>query len=268
MTKTHKTQHVAAVALGFAALLNACTPGASARSPVRPGDGREHGAPVKAGVERESLTRDLATLDETISASRNPDYDFSYPVFLELVARVDAHASQELRTRREALKRQILASPASASGLTRILTAICGQLKDGDSVVSTLQALSADQKSMAVRTVIVHHALGDLYERQLYSEIVRNRDVIREMVRGQLDRASPSHRELAGETAAALYEAFLAEHYLSEARDTSAWILSVKPYKNTYDRLIAAAERASATEEMKRLEAEMQRVNPGEAPLQ
>ncbi len=243
--------------------LNACSQRPYVSAPAASRESRREGL---TSAEEKSVKLDLMTLDEKISAARNPEYEFSYPELLELIARLDPIASNELQSRRAMLQREIIASPATASGLGRILAAICGQLKQGDAVVDTLEALTADQTSVAVRLVIINHALGDLYERRMYEEIVRNSDVIRQMARNRLERVRPP-TDAAEETSAVLYEAFLAMHRLSEAREISTWILSAKPTKDTYSRLIAAAERVSAGAEVQRLQTEAQRVEPdGAAP--
>ena len=224
--------------------------------------GAQSSAPsVVSTTQRSSGREGEAQLDSIISATRQPRAEIEYPELLLLLARLDRTDSGILRSRRLTLQRQILRAPGGAAASAQVFMAICGQLKDGDSAVATLQALPANAESAQVRLVILHHALGDLYYRQLYGEIVRNSDLIRDMILSYRRHPLPG-RESADEAAALLYEALLAQNQLAQAQEISTRTTSDSPHAKTYLKMIAAAARLSKDDEVSRLRAEAIRSVP------
>lgn len=206
-----------------------------------------------------ALVEYSAALERTIAACQTME-DVDYPSLLEIVARIERLDASFLRRHEAVTQREVLRAPATAVQCSRVLSAICGALVDADMMLDTLARLPADEDSMPARSTILGHALGDLYERKNYFELIRNRDVIVSMAayhaRGR--RNVPE----AIETAATLYEAYLAQGRVPWAEQMSAWMLSVSASTTTYDLLIAAAERLSKQDEVSRLRAQQRRLAP------
>jgi hypothetical protein len=200
-----------------------------------------------------------SVLEGTISAAHAGGYEAPYPELLELVARIDRLDANVLRTTRDLLRRQILASPAFSLEECRIFVAICNQLKDADTVVSTLQMLPATEASASVRANILNHALGDFYDRRLYAELVRNSDVLWGRIR-TLRHIEDQTPGATIETAAVLYEAFLAQEDLRHAREIANWAVSFRQDHNTYVALMKSAHRVGLESESERLSVEAHQV--------
>ena len=212
-----------------------------------------------------TLRRYKRTLDHLINASEDLKARVSFPEIEELVARIDQQDTNFLRARREPLKQAVLASPATSLECLRVLIVICSQLVDADTIIAITQELPADAKTAPLRSLIVHHFLGVMKGRQLYREIVRQRDVIQNMLvfdvthehlltTGRPPQMGPFDESVAQE-AGALYEALLGVRDNAGARRFADWITSLSPRKKTYEGLIEAAKRVEADSEVDRLEA-------------
>jgi hypothetical protein len=188
----------------------------------------------------------------------------SFPDIEMLVARIDRQDTNFLRTRRGTLVQMVLA-PAQSLESLRVLIAICSQIVDADTIIAITQELPADAETTRLRSLIVHHFLGVMKGRMLYREIVRQRDVIQDMLAFEVTHEHllttnrppqmGSFNDSVAEEAGALYEGLLGVGDHAEARRFADWITSVSPRETTYDGLIDAAETVAAGSEVDRLKA-------------
>jgi hypothetical protein len=204
-------------------------------------------------------------LDHLVSASEEVKARVSFPDIEMLVARIDRQDTNFLRSRRGTLVQTVLASPGQSLESLRVLIAICSQIVDADTIIAITQELPADAETTRLRSLIVHHFLGVMKGRMLYREIVRQRDVIQDMLAFDVahehlltTNRSPqmgSFDESVAQEAGALYEGLLGVGDSAEARRFADWITSVCPRETTYDGLIDAAETVAASSEVDRLKA-------------